>query len=128
MKKLLLPIALSISVLAGCATSSGNSRVTNIGSMGDISIVPKSVKSQRVNNLLVAQAVFHNSGSSNITGFYRCRFFDANQMQISGDQVWQPVTIYQNSEQPVKCMATDVEATDFKFEFSADGSKVTALQ
>ena len=46
------------------------------------------------------------------------QFYDANKMQVGDPQQWQLVTIYPNEDQPVKCMATAVEATDFKIEFS----------
>lgn len=127
MFKKLLILTISIGTLIGCASNS-NARVTEVGSMGDISIVDKSVKSQiNVNHLLVAQAVFHNDSSKAITGFYRCKFFDSNKMQVGDEQIWQQITIYPNADQGAKCIATDVEATDFKFEFSADGKNVSAL-
>lgn len=127
MFKKLLIITLSIGTLIGCASNS-NARVTQVGSMGDISIVDKSVKSQvNVNHVLVAQAVFHNSDSKAVTGFYRCKFFDSNQMQVGEEQVWQSITIYPNADQGVKCIANDTEATDFKFEFSADGKNVSTF-
>lgn len=122
MKKLIL--ILSVSILCGCASNSTNSKVDNIGDMGNITIVPKSVRSQRVNDFLVAQATFHNGGSSNINGFYRCKFFDANMMKVGKDQTWIPISIYKNGNQDVSCRAMNKEATDFKFEFSINGNNV----
>lgn len=126
MQKLILA-GLSLGVLFGCA-SDGSSHVTSVGSMGNIEIVKGSVRSIRnTNNLMTAQAILHNGGSSNITGFYRCKFFDANQMQFGKDQVWVPVSIYQNADQAITCMANNPEITDFKFEFSADGKNISSF-
>lgn len=123
MKKLIIT-SLSLGMLFGCA-SSGNSKLTSIGSMGNIEIVQGSMRSIRnANGLITAQAVLHNNGSSTVSAFYRCKFFDTNQMQVGDDQVWMPVSIYQNSDQGIKCMANTAEATDFKFEFSADAKNV----
>lgn len=126
MKKMLLTVATTFAVI-GCANNSTNSRVSNIGSMGDVEIVKGTVKSQRLNNLLVSQAVLKNTGNSTVNGYYRCKFLDANGMYVGSEQIWQLVTIYQNAEQVVKCGATDPEATDFRLEFSVDQTNVTAL-
>ncbi len=109
--------------LAGCSTNTVNQHMVGVGEMDGVSIVD--MRSAVVNNLLVAQSSFHNSRSSSVTGYYRCQFYDANKMQIGQVQIWQPVTIYPNEDQAVKCMATQTEATDFKVEFSTDGNNVS---
>ena len=58
----------------------------------------------------------------------RCQFSDANKMAVGDAEVWQPITIYNNEDQPIKCMATQLEATDFKVEFSADAKNVNVFQ
>lgn len=127
MKKLLI-LGASVGLLFGCASNS-DPHVNPIGSMGNISIVPGSIKSApNLNGLLVAQATLHNSGSSSVTGFYRCKFSDLNGMQVGNDQVWQQVTIYPNANQAVKCMATEKETANFQLEFSADEQNVNAIQ
>lgn len=117
---------MAVGLLASCATGT-NDRVVNVSSNPNVYVVAGSVKSQRVNDLLKSQAVLHNSNRDVINGFYRCKFFDANGMQFGDDQIWQTVTLYPNADQTIGCKATDIEATDFKFEFSADGKTVTAL-
>ena len=112
--------------LIGCSSNKISDHTVQVGSMEDISITD--MRSVRVNGLLVAQAKFHNSGSSAQTGFYRCQFSDANKMFVGDAEVWQPITIYQNEDQPIKCMATQLEATDFKVEFSADAKNVSVFQ
>ncbi len=128
MKKKLIVIGLSIVTLFGCA-SNQNPKINAVGSMGDISIVPGSIKAgPGINSLLMAQAVLKNNGSKTITAFYRCKFFDLNGMQVGDDQVWQQITLYTKATQSVKCMATEKEAADFQLEFSANGSNVNAFQ
>ncbi|MSP52663.1 MAG: DUF1425 domain-containing protein [Gammaproteobacteria bacterium] len=112
--------------LAACSSNTLDPHVTEVSKSGDISIVD--MRSAVVNNLLVAQTTFHNDSSKAIIGFYRCQFYDPNKMAIGAVQIWQPVTIYPNEDQGVKCMANDVEATDFKVEFSADGNKVSVFK
>ena len=125
MKKWLLA-GLGALSLIGCSSNKISEHSVQVGSMGDISITD--MRSARVNGLLVAQAKFHNSGSSSQTGFYRCQFSDANKMAVGDAEVWQPITIYNNEDQPIKCMATQLEATDFKVEFSADTKNVSVFQ
>lgn len=125
MKKLLLT-GFGALTLMSCSSNKISDHTVQVGSMGDISITD--MRSARVNGLLVAQAKFHNSGSSAQTGFYRCQFSDANKMAVGDAEVWQPITIYQNEDQPIKCMATQLEATDFKVEFSADAKNVSVFQ
>ena len=121
MKKQIM-LVMAIVSLMGC-TNSIDQHSVQVGKMGDMSITD--MRSAVVNNLLVAQTTFHNSGNQSKTGFYRCQFYDANKMQVGDVQLWQPITIYPNEDQVVKCMATQVEATEFKVEFSADGSNVS---
>ena len=122
------PLLLAIGLMYGCA-SSNDARVSAIGDLGDISIVPGSIQQRMgTNSLLQAQAVLHNNGSKAITGFYRCKFTTPSGMQVGDDQIWQQVTIYPNSDQGVKCLATDREATKFTLEFSADGKNVNSFQ
>ena len=124
MKKLLCLIgALS---LVACGTSQINQHSTMVGDSGDISI--KDIRSMvGANGLLIAQANFYNSGSKAVTGFYRCKFTGAQGMSVGDDDLWQPVTIYQNATQPVKCLATQTEATNFVVEFSADKKNVSTF-
>ena len=125
MKKL-MTLTFAILALTGCSSNTLDPHVTEVSKSGDVSIVD--MRSAVVNNLLVAQTTFHNDGSSAKTGFYRCQFYDANKMTVGTVQIWQPITIYPNEDQGVKCMANDVEATDFKVEFSADGNKVSVFK
>lgn len=113
-------------ILAGCSTNRIKDHVVEVGDMGNVSIT--NMTSMRVNGLLVAQGYFHNSGSKAAQGYYRCQFYDANKMQVGDPEQWQLVTIYPNEDQPVKCMATQLEATDFKIEFSNDASNVTVYK
>lgn len=121
MKKLLIS-GLMLSLVA-CSTNKISDHTVQVGDMGDVKITK--MTSMRVNDLLVAQGYFHNTGSKAAQGYYRCQFFDANKMQVGDAQQWQLVTIYPNEDQPVKCMATELEATDFKIEFSNNASNVT---
>jgi uncharacterized protein YcfL len=124
MKKLFLLIG-CLSVVA-CSTNGINEHSTMVGDSGNISI--KSIPSIIApNGLLVAQANFYNSGSKAVTGFYRCKFMDAQGMNVGDDDIWQPVTIYPNATQAVKCLATQKEATNFVVEFSADKSNVSTF-
>lgn len=127
MKKILI-VGLSVGILFGCASNS-NPKVSVIGDMGDISIVPNSIKSGHgLNGLLTAQATLQNSASKSVTGFYRCKFTTLNGIQVGEDQVWQQVTIYPKGNQNVQCSATEKEAADFTLEFSANGNNVNAFQ
>ena len=125
MKKLLF-VSLAVLSLTGCSSNTIGDHMTSVGDMGDVSITD--MRSAVVNHLLVAQTSFHNSADQAATGFYRCQFYDPNQMQVGSVQIWQPVTIYPNEDQVVKCMATQVEATNFKVEFSADGNNVSVYK
>ena len=109
--------------LTACSTNTLDEHTAQVGKMGDMSIID--MRSALVSNLLVAQATLDNSGNKPVTGYYRCTFFDANKMQVGTAQIWQAVTIYPNDTQVVKCLATQLEATDFKVEFSADGKNVS---
>ena len=120
-KLLLLVVALL--GLISCSTNTLDPHMTQVGSTGSISIVD--MRSQLTNKLLLAQVTFHNTASSAKTGFYRCQFFDANKMSLDSPQPWQPITIYPNEDQSIKCMATQLQATNFKVEFSADGRNVS---
>jgi uncharacterized protein YcfL len=122
MKKIFLS-CLILLLLTSCAENPVDRHVTTVGNMRGLTIVD--LRSALVNNLLVAQGTFHNTGSKVQTGFYRCQFYDANQMQVGDPQIWQPMTIYANEDQAVKCKATQIEATRFKIEFSADGKNVS---
>jgi uncharacterized protein YcfL len=122
MKKL-VTIAFALLALTGCSSNTLDPHLTEVARSGDMSIVD--MRSAVVNNLLVAQTTFHNDSKNTKTGFYRCQFYDPNKMMVGAVQIWQPVTIYPNEDQVVKCMATQVEATDFKVEFSEDGNKVS---
>jgi len=121
MKNILSVVMLCLS-LSAC-TSEIDSHVTQVGDMGAISITD--LRSQLKNNLLVAQATLHNDDSSAVMGFYRCQFFDTNGMSLGQPQQWQPITVYPNEDQTLKCLSTQVEATNFKVEFSTDGANVS---
>lgn len=120
MRKLVLLAAAMLS-LTGC-TNTLDQHVTEVGDSGSISITD--MRSQVKNQLLVAQTTFHNSDSSPVTGYYRCQFFDTNGMSLGNPQQWQPVTIYPNEDQSINCLSTQLEATNFKIEFSKDGTNV----
>jgi uncharacterized protein YcfL len=127
MKKLVLTkltviMALCLALTA-CSNDTMDAHSAQVGRMGDMSIID--MRSAVVNNLLVAQATLQNGGNKPVTGYYRCSFFDANKMQVGDTQIWQATTIYPNDTQAIKCMATQLEATDFKVEFSADGKNVS---
>lgn len=122
MKKF-IALGFTFFLLTACSSNTLDPHVTEVGRMGDLAIVD--MRSQIVNNLLVAQTTFHNEGSSTKMGYYRCQFYDTNKMQVGSVQIWQPVTIYPNEDQVVVCRATQLEATDFRVEFSADGKNVT---
>lgn len=110
---------------AGCATQY-EGHLLEIGGRGsDVAI--KDLRSAVSNGLLKAQITFENNGDDPITGFYRCQFQDPNGMSVGTTQIWQPVTIYPNGIQQATCMATEAEATDFKVEFSEDGSHVSVM-
>ncbi len=126
MKKYILGMLAAGTLLAGCSTNRIKDHVVEVGDMGNVSIT--NMTSMRVNGLLVAQGYFHNSGSKAAQGYYRCQFYDANKMQVGDPQQWQLLTIYPNEDQPVKCLATQLEATDFKIEFSNDASNVTVYK
>ena len=124
MKKLTIATLLATILISGCSTNKIKDHTVEVGDMGDVSIT--NMTSMRVNNLLVSQGYFHNSGKKPAQGYYRCQFYDANKMLVGDPQQWQLITIYQKEDQVVKCMATQLEATDFKIEFSNNASNVTA--
>lgn len=127
MKRLLtLIITTPLIFLAGCSTNTLDPHLNQVGDMGSISITD--MRSQLKNRLLVAQIMLHNNSGSAITGFYRCQFLDTNKMMLGSPQQWQSVTIYPNEDQAVKCMATQLEATNFKVQFSTDGQNVSVTQ
>ena len=127
MKKLTLAL-LCIVGLAACSQNTLDPRVTRVGKSGDISITDLRSAISPTNQLLIAQGIFHNTGKRAQTGFYRCQFYDANKMQVGDPQVWQPITIYPNEDQAIKCMATQLEAVDFKIVFSSDGKNVSVIK
>lgn len=123
MKKLICSLMGAGVLLSACSTNRIKDHVVEVGDMGDVKVTK--MTSVRVNGLLIAQGYFHNTGSKAAQGYYRCQFYDANKMQVGDAEQWQLVTIYPNEDQPVKCQATQLEATDFKIEFSNDASNVT---
>jgi uncharacterized protein YcfL len=120
-------VGLTTFLLVACSNNTLDPRLTEVSKSGDLSIIDMR-SSIGPNNLLVTQTTFHNEGSRAVTGFYRCQFYDPNKMMVGSVQVWQPVTIYPNEDQVVRCNANDIQATDFKVEFSADGSKVSVFK
>lgn len=114
--------AVAVLNLTGCSDTL-DQHYTQVGDSDNITIID--LRSQLKNKLLVAQATFHNSDSDAVTGYYRCQFSDANGMRVGNSQTWQPITIYPNEDQVIKCLATDVEATNFKAEFSEDGQNIS---
>jgi hypothetical protein len=123
MKKFILP-ALLIGLLSACASNKISDHTEIIGdSMGDVKI--KDMRSMRVNDLLVAQGTFFDTGSKPVQGYYRCKFLDTNNFQVGEDQTWQLITIYPNQTQNFKCQSTHLEATNFKIEFSNNAENVT---
>jgi uncharacterized protein YcfL len=125
MKNIIIATLCAI-LLSSCSTDTIDQHYTQVGSANGISITD--MRSQVQNKLLVAQVTFHNSKSKPVTGYYRCQFQDSNGMFVGSTQVWQPVTIYPNEDQVIKCMATQVEATNFKAEFSPDGQNVAVTK
>jgi uncharacterized protein YcfL len=127
MKKITL-LCLFILGLTACSSNTLDQRVTRVGKEGDISITDLRSFVSPTNNLLTAQGIFHNRGKKIQTGFYRCQFYDTNGMRAGDSQVWQPITIYPNADDAVRCVATQLEAVDFKIEFSTDGKNVSILK
>lgn len=123
MKRRLLAGLCPLMFLTAC-TSPLEQRLTNIVDPDDIEVTDLR-SAVNTNKLLVAQITFHNTGRKAVTGFYRCQFYDPNKMTVGNPQVWQPITVYPNEHQVAKCMANDVEATDFRVEYSEDGNKVS---
>lgn len=123
MRKFLAPILL-LGIIAGCASEKIKDHVEIIGdSMGDVEI--KDLRSMRINDLLMAQGTFFNSGKKPAQGYYRCKFLDTQNFQVGEDQTWQLLTIYPNGSQAFKCQSTHLEATNFKIEFSNNAKNVT---
>jgi hypothetical protein len=113
-----------IAMLTACSTPQIKNQVEIIGDdMGDVKITD--LRSMKVNDLLFAEGKFTNNGSKAAQGYYRCKFLDANKFQVGEDQTWQLVTIYPNQTQGFKCKANNLEATDFKIEFSNNANNVT---
>lgn len=126
MKKILIAaLGLGTLFIAGCSTNQVKNQV--IGNMGDVKVVR--MTSMRVNDLLVAQGYFHNVGTKPAQGYYRCLFFDVNKLPIGEVAAWKFVTVNVTDDAygdtAVKCSASDVEAVDFKIEFSNTASTVT---
>jgi hypothetical protein len=122
-KKFVAPFLL-LGILAGCATEKIKDHVEIIGdSMGDVEI--KDLRSMRINDLLMAQGSFFNTGKKPVQGYYRCKFLDTQDFQVGEDQTWQLLTIYPNQTQKFKCQSTHLEATNFKIEFSNNAKNVT---
>lgn len=93
------------------------------GSLGDVEI--KDLRSMRINDLLVAQGTFYDTGDKPVQGYYRCKFLDVDNFQVGEDQTWELVTIYPNQSQSFKCKSTHLNATNFKIEFSNNAKNVT---
>ncbi len=111
-------------LITACSSNNIADHTTIIGRMDNISITDLR-SAIGPNQLLVAQATFHNDGNNPQNGYYRCQFFDVNKMQVGDPQPWQLITIYPGEDQTVKCLASQLEATNFKVEFSADGKNVS---
>lgn len=124
MKKFLLSLIVTVSLINGCASNKIKDQVEIIGdSLGSIQI--KDLRSMQINGLLVAQGTFYNKGSKPVNGYYRCKFLDSTNFQIGEDQAWELLTIYPNQNKRFKCQATDTNAVDFKIEFSNNAENVT---
>lgn len=122
-KNFLAPLFL-LGLLAGCATDLIKDHVEIIGdSLGDVEI--RDMRSMRVNDLLVAQGTFFNTGKKAAQGYYRCKFLDTQDFQVGEDQTFQLITIYPNQGQKFKCQSTNLSATNFKIEFSNNAKNVT---
>ncbi|HLX55247.1 MAG TPA: YcfL family protein [Aquella sp.] len=122
-KNFLAPLFL-LGLLTGCATDLIKDHVEIIGdSLGDVEI--RDLRSMRVNDLLVAQGTFFDTGKKPVQGYYRCKFLDTQDFQVGEDQTWQLLTIYPNQSQRFKCQSIHLEATNFKIEFSNNAKNVT---
>lgn len=111
-------------LLTSCASEKIKDHVEIIGKeLGDVKI--QDLRSMRINDLLTAQGMFYNKGNKPVQGYYRCKFLDTNNFQVGADQTWQLVTIYPDQSQAFKCQAINLEATDFKIEFSNNAENVT---
>ncbi len=116
MKKIIITIA-TILLLYGCATNQFKNQFEVIGDNAN-NIEIKNLRSSRYNDLLIAQGMLYNDSNNTINGYYRCKFFDKDNFPINDDAPWELITIYSNQNKNFKCQATDINAVNFKVEFS----------
>ena len=126
--KLISLLVAGILLLSGCGSNKVKNQV--IGNMGDVKVVR--LTSMRKNNILIANGYLHNTGNVVVQGYYRCLFFDVNQVPIGDAPAWKFVTLDDTNDEygdvPVKCKASDATATDFKIEFSNSGINTIKYQ
>lgn len=114
--------------LAACSSNKVKNQV--MGNMDDVKVV--GLTSKRSNNLLVAKGYLHNITNSTAQVYYRCLFFDVNQVPLGDAPAWKFATVhvpdYAYADIPVTCQATDVNAVDFKIELSNSSATVTTYK
>ncbi len=108
-------------LFSACANNP-NSQVNQIGSKQNLrGINISNIQSRRVGNLYTARATIENTTQSTIQLYYRCVYFDQQMFQIDDDTPWQPLLIYANQVQQVKCDSTNSQINSFKVDISAAG-------
>lgn len=110
--------------LISCSSNKIKDHLVVVGdSLGDVEV--RDLRSMRINDLLMAQGTFFNTGNKPAQGYYRCLFLDTQNFQIGSNQTWNLLTIYPNQGQSFKCQSTNFEATNFKIEFANNAENVT---
>lgn len=129
MKNRLILLMMSIVLLNACSSNKAKNQVLG-KNVDNVKVV--GLTSMRVNNLLNAKGYLHNIGNSTAQVYYRCLFFDVNQVPLGEPSAWKFATVYSPDyiyeDVSIKCQATDVNAMDFKIELSNSSSAITVYK
>jgi uncharacterized protein YcfL len=120
-KKILISMIMSISLIATAVADSASDKVENLGSMKSLDIPEIKVKTK--NGLMIVQADFLNKSIYNQEVYYRFKWVDAEGFQIGDDEAWKFVTLIGKQKLAVKTVAPTPQAKDFKIELQAPRNK-----
>ncbi|MEE4306120.1 YcfL family protein [Pseudomonas alliivorans] len=114
--------ALSLAVLAGCATPpppSPGSAASKVVAMGDIKhIEVGAMRVARENGFLTVKAQLTNTSSRNRMMYYRFAWLGNDGFPVADEESWKSMTLYGSQSTVLPAIAPVPRATDFRIEIN----------
>ncbi|MEE7627759.1 YcfL family protein [Methylobacter sp. Wu8] len=115
----IVPLAIALSLLSGCAShkppprpGSIHAKVEQLSEMSYLQITD--LRAVKRNHLLTVQAEINNTDSDNQQLYYRFKWLDANGFTVGSEEAWKPVLVYAYQKQTLTAVAPSPQATDFR--------------